>query len=96
MMRYFVVCAVVSVLLLSFGCGSKDEPAGLQPEGEQTRTKPAQERSEAKPVPAKPVKPAGPEFFEAALSGDMEAVKAALDDGVDVNSQNPEGRTALM
>ncbi|MCK5172194.1 MAG: ankyrin repeat domain-containing protein, partial [Planctomycetes bacterium] len=95
-MRYIVVCAVVSALLLSFGCGSKDEPAGLQPGGEQSQSEPAQEQPEVSPVLAKPVKPAGPEFFESAMSGDMEAVKSALDDGVDVNAQNPEGRTALM
>lgn len=81
MKRFMLCCMLAGMVLVFGGCDEKEQ-------AETVAVK-------AEPV-AKKTKQAGPEFFEHALNGNTLALKAELQAGVDVNSQNPDQRTALM
>ncbi|TWT95440.1 ankyrin repeat domain-containing protein [Neorhodopirellula pilleata] len=60
------------------------------------RSTPAQPATEA--TDDAPAAPSGPEdlFREAALNGDLAAVQAKAQEGVEINAADPQGRTALQ
>ncbi|MCF7958762.1 MAG: ankyrin repeat domain-containing protein, partial [Phycisphaerae bacterium] len=91
--RYMLASIIAGgLLLLPCGCKSKNKPgASGQPDGPSAVTP-----SEEPKIAAKPRQPAGEQFYEWALNGDLENIQAELDNAVDVNSTNPEGRSALM
>ena len=80
------ICVVVLLVVLVLGFGCEDKPA--------TTVGPVEVVTPAKP--AKKLVPAGPEFFAAALDGEIVTVKAAIERGVDVNSLDVEKRSGLM
>lgn len=68
---------------------------GNSPSAEDTETKAASTDVAVKPA-AKPAMVSDQQLRDAALAGDGPAVAAAVDSGVDVNSPDENGRTALM
>lgn len=82
--------ALLSVLLLGCGCNSNDPAA---PEAPASPTEAAETPSPSQPE-ATPV--SLQEVMEAALYGKTGTVGRSLAQGYDVNSRDPENRTALM
>jgi ankyrin repeat protein len=88
-MRNTSFIVFLSVLIMLSGCKENDQ---ITDNGDKTSSDKTVEISKV----VKELKPAGPEFFEAALNGEIVAVKAAIKSGVDVNTQNADKRTAIM
>ena len=100
MRKVILACVLFGMLFVFTACKDVDRPVKptAQPKAsdEAEFVKPVETETVHTKSPAKKVKPATPEFFDDALKGSTQAVKKALLEGTDVNSQDPDNRTALM
>ncbi|MHC5158100.1 MAG: ankyrin repeat domain-containing protein [Planctomycetota bacterium] len=93
MKHRYVYCIIASLVLSVYGCKSKNEPAAEAPP-QAPQPEVVQPQSPEKTPPKQPTEA----FFEAALTGDIQTVKAELIAGVPADATTPDGqgRTALM
>ncbi len=98
MRKFILACVLFGMLFVFTACQDDDQPVEptAKPSDKAELVKPVETEPVQPKSPAKKVKPATPEFFDNAAKGNTMAVEKALLGGVDVNSQNPEKRTALM
>lgn len=97
-MRNLVIVGLLFVMVMFWGCKDNSEvstkpvDASLEAVKEAVGIAPIEESVAV----VKELVPASPGFFDAALNGEIVAVKAAINSGVDVNSQNKDKQTAVM
>ncbi|MCK5563649.1 MAG: ankyrin repeat domain-containing protein [Planctomycetes bacterium] len=100
MRKFILACVLFGMLFVFTACEDVDQPVEptAQPKAsdEAGLVKAVETEPAAPKPPVKKVKPATDEFFDNAMKGNTQAVEKALLDGVDVNSQNSDKRTALM
>ncbi len=78
----FIALTLVSIVIIS-ACNSQKSENGDQRSQEEKTATPQQQISEQ-------------QYFQAALNGDFNTLKKAIDNGMDVNATGQTGNTALM
>ena len=88
-----VAWGLTLVVAAAGGCDAKRTEPRSEPKPSQASQQSDSPPKKVEKAP-KPISVEG--FHDAALNGRIDRVRGAIEQGIDVNASNPEGRTALM